>query len=67
MSRDFETATKQIHDVQQQLDLFIYYLASAAAPLQGSPKLEALKLKGYRFDLRNSSIPAAWGISTRTV
>ncbi|HNQ87224.1 MAG TPA: 4Fe-4S dicluster domain-containing protein [Verrucomicrobiota bacterium] len=50
MSRDFETATPQIRDLRQRLDLFMSTCQRCGRCFQAPSPLEQLKLKGYRFD-----------------
>ncbi len=50
MSKDFETATNTIGDVQQQIDLFMSTCQRCGRCFKEASPLEQLKLKGYRFD-----------------
>jgi hydrogenase-4 component H len=50
MSRDFETATDRIGDMQQRLDLFMSTCQRCGRCFKEGSPLEQLKLKGYRFD-----------------
>jgi hydrogenase-4 component H len=50
MSHDFETATDQIGDIQQNLELFMSTCQRCGRCFTVPSPLEQLKLKGYRFD-----------------
>jgi len=50
MSRDFETATDQIADLQQHLELFMSTCQRCGRCFKEPSPLEQLKMKGYRFD-----------------
>ncbi len=50
MSRDFETATPRIGDLRQRLELFMGACQRCGRCFPEPSPLEALKLKGYRFD-----------------
>ena len=50
MSRDFETATNEIADLRQQLDLFMSTCQRCGRCFKDAAALEELKIKGYRFD-----------------
>ena len=50
MSQDFETATDQIGDLQQHLELFMSTCQRCGRCFREPSPLEQLKLKGYRFD-----------------
>jgi hydrogenase-4 component H len=50
MSREFETATNKIGDVQQRLDLFMSTCQRCGRCFKEPSPLEQLKLKGYRVD-----------------
>jgi len=50
MSRDFETATPRISDIRQRLELFMGACQRCGRCFPEPSPLEALKLKGYRFD-----------------
>ncbi len=49
MSKDFETATNRIGDLQQRLELFMSTCQRCGRCFP-APTLEQLKLKGYRVD-----------------
>ena len=50
MSRECETATNRIGDLQQRLDLFMSTCQRCGRCFKEPSPLEQLKLKGYRFD-----------------
>jgi hydrogenase-4 component H len=50
MSRDFETATNAIGDLQQRLELFMSTCQRCGRCFDPPTVLEELKLKGYRLD-----------------
>jgi hydrogenase-4 component H len=50
MSQEFETATDQIGDLRQRLDLFMSTCQRCGRCFKEPSFLEQLKLKGYRFD-----------------
>jgi len=50
MSKDYETATNQITDIQQTLELFMSTCQRCGRCFKEPTPLEQLKLKGYRFD-----------------
>ncbi len=50
MSREFETATNTITDIQQQIELFMSTCQRCGRCFKEPSPLEQLKLKGYRFD-----------------
>lgn len=50
MSRDFETATSQISDLGQKLDLFMSTCQRCGRCFKGATALDELKMKGYRCD-----------------
>jgi hydrogenase-4 component H len=50
MSRDFETATGQVSDLHQRLELFMSTCQRCGRCFKGASVLENLKMKGYRFD-----------------
>ena len=50
MSRDFETATDQIGDIRQRLELFMSTCQRCGRCFKEPSALERLKMKGYRFD-----------------
>jgi hydrogenase-4 component H len=50
MSHDFETATNQIGDMQQRLDLFMSTCQRCGRCFKDGSPLDQLKLKGYRLD-----------------
>lgn len=50
MSHEFETATNQIGDIQQRLELFMSTCQRCGRCFKEPSPLEQLKLKGYRFD-----------------
>jgi hydrogenase-4 component H len=50
MSRDFETATNQIGDLGQRLELFMSTCQRCGRCFTPPSTLEELKMKGYRFD-----------------
>jgi hydrogenase-4 component H len=50
MSQDFETATDQISDLQQHLELFMSTCQRCGRCFKEPSPLEQLKQKGYRFD-----------------
>ncbi len=50
MSLEFETATNNIGDMRQRLDLFMSTCQRCGRCFKESSPLEKLKLKGYRFD-----------------
>ncbi|MGA2748983.1 MAG: 4Fe-4S dicluster domain-containing protein [Verrucomicrobiota bacterium] len=50
MSREFETATDQISDLSQRLELFMSTCQRCGRCFKEPTPLEVLKLKGYRFD-----------------
>ena len=50
MSRDFETATDQISDLQQRLELFMSACQRCGRCFTPPSPLEKLKLHGYRMD-----------------
>ncbi len=50
MSKEFENATNDIHDIRQELELFMGTCQRCGRCFKGQGPLEALKMKGYRFD-----------------
>lgn len=50
MSREFETATDRIGDLEQRLELFMSTCQRCGRCFTEPTPLEQLKLKGYRFD-----------------
>jgi hydrogenase-4 component H len=50
MSRDFETATNHVGDLQQRLELFMSTCQRCGRCFTEPTALEQLKMKGYRFD-----------------
>ncbi len=50
LSRDFETATNRIGDLQQRLELFMSTCQRCGRCFKEASAVEQLKLKGYRFD-----------------
>ena len=50
MSKEFETATNQIADLQQTLELFMSTCQRCGRCFKEPSPLEQLKQKGYRFD-----------------
>jgi hydrogenase-4 component H len=50
MSKEFENATGDIHDVQQNLEIFMGTCQRCGRCYGGQRPLEALMMKGYRFD-----------------
>ncbi len=50
MSHEFETATNQIGDLRQRLELFMSTCQRCGRCFKEPSPLEQLKLKGYRFD-----------------
>lgn len=50
MSREYETATDRIGDLQQRLELFMSTCQRCGRCFPHPSPLEQLKLKGYRFD-----------------
>ena len=50
MSKDYETATNNIADRQQRLELFMSTCQRCGRCFKEPTPLEQLKLKGYRFD-----------------
>ena len=50
MSEDFETATDQISDLQQHIELFMSTCQRCGRCFTEPSPLEQLKFKGYRFD-----------------
>jgi hydrogenase-4 component H len=50
MSLEFETATNDIHDLQQQLDMFMSTCQRCGRCYKEPNPLEQLMMKGYRFD-----------------
>jgi hydrogenase-4 component H len=50
MSKDYETATNNIADLQQRLELFMSTCQRCGRCFKEPTPLEQLKLKGYRFD-----------------
>jgi len=50
MSREFESATNDIGDIQQNLELFMSTCQRCGRCFTEPTPLEQLKLKGYRFD-----------------
>ena len=50
MSREFETATNNIGDIRQRLELFMSTCQRCGRCFKEPSPLEQLKLKGYRFD-----------------
>ena len=50
MSRDFETATDKIGDLEQKLELFMSTCQRCGRCFKEGSPLDQLKLKGYRFD-----------------
>ena len=51
MSGEFETATNDIHDISQELELFMGTCQRCGRCFKEPGPLEQLKMKGYRFDL----------------
>jgi len=51
MSREFETATNDIHDTQQVLQIFMGTCQRCGRCFTPAGPLEQLKLKGYRLDV----------------
>jgi hydrogenase-4 component H len=50
MSREFETATNQISDLRQHLELFMSTCQRCGRCFKTASVLDELKMKGYRFD-----------------
>jgi len=50
MSKDFETATNQISDTRQRIELFMSTCQRCGRCFTEPSALETLKMKGYRFD-----------------
>ncbi|MDD2709875.1 MAG: 4Fe-4S binding protein [Verrucomicrobiae bacterium] len=50
MSKEFETATNEIHDIQQELELFMGTCQRCGRCFTDAGPLDQLKMKGYRFD-----------------
>lgn len=50
MAREFETATNRIRDIEQRLEVFMGTCQRCGRCFKGQGPLEALKMKGYRFD-----------------
>jgi hydrogenase-4 component H len=50
MSREYETATNDIGDIQQRLELFMSTCQRCGRCFKEPSALEQLKLKGYRMD-----------------
>jgi hydrogenase-4 component H len=50
MSKEFETSTNDIHDLSQELELFMGTCQRCGRCFKEPGPLEALKMKGYRFD-----------------
>ncbi len=50
MGKDYETATNNIADIQQKLELFMSTCQRCGRCFKEPSPLEQLKLKGYRFD-----------------
>jgi hydrogenase-4 component H len=50
LSRDFETATDDVRDLQQTLEIFMGTCQRCGRCFKGPGLLEQLKLKGYRHD-----------------
>lgn len=50
MSRDFETATNDIRDLEQHLEIFMGTCTRCGRCFKEPSVLEQLKLKGYRLD-----------------
>ncbi|HET7206503.1 MAG TPA: 4Fe-4S dicluster domain-containing protein [Terriglobales bacterium] len=50
MSKNFETATAHIGDLQQRLDLFMSTCQRCGRCFKPATVLDELKMKGYRFD-----------------
>jgi hydrogenase-4 component H len=50
MSRDYETATDNIRDLEQHLEIFMGTCTRCGRCFKEPTVLEQLKLKGYRFD-----------------
>jgi hydrogenase-4 component H len=50
MSHDYETATNDIHDLEQRLEFFMGTCTRCGRCFVEPSALEQLKLKGYRFD-----------------
>ena len=50
MSRDFETGTNRIGDLQQRLELFMSTCQRCGRCFKEPTALERLQMKGYRFD-----------------
>jgi hydrogenase-4 component H len=50
MSREFETATNQIGDLSQRLEIFMSTCQRCGRCFTTPSVLEELKMKGYRFD-----------------
>jgi hydrogenase-4 component H len=50
MSREYETATDRIGDLQQELELFMSTCQRCGRCFKEPTPLEQLKMKGYRFD-----------------
>ena len=48
--QEFENATNSIHDLQQQLNLFMSTCQRCGRCFKPASVLEELKMKGYRFD-----------------
>ena len=55
MSHEFETATNDIHDMRQELDIFMGTCQRCGRCYKNPEALNQLMMKGYRFDdLENS-------------
>ncbi len=50
MSDQFETSTNSIGDLQQRLELYMSTCQRCGRCFKGNSPLDALKMKGYRFD-----------------